>query len=92
MPIKSDNITQFIHDVREASGKEIPDYPDYYNLALDRGDKKMVDTLNRINENDFRSIDKLYNSLETNIPKEHIKKSWVAKISKKRKVKELSVS
>lgn len=89
MILKPNNAVQLYHEVRKASGKEIPLHPDFYEVVLESGDKNLVQALNSIDEKDFSSPFKVISSLENlHFKKENSKsKSWAARIQKQNKPK-----
>lgn len=95
MNLSPDNAVQFYIDVRKASGKDSPTSPDFYKVALDRRDNKLVQALNSIDEQDFLKPEKLINSLRDKYfgSKQDISKpkSWVSRILRNKAAKKEKV-
>lgn len=88
MNLKPDNAVQFFIDVQKASGKDSPHHPDFYKVALDRGNEPLVKALASINDDDLINPEAAIKNLnEKYFLKTQDKskaKSWVDRVSNNR--------
>lgn len=87
MSLKPENAVQLYHEVRKASGEELPTQSAFYSFASKIRDNELTSALNSMSEEDFSSPHKFilkigkiyYNKDKSN------SKSWVQKISENKK-------
>lgn len=85
MNLKPENAVQLYLDVQKASGKDSPQHPDFYKVALERGNEPLAKALTSINEDDLRSPESAVKNLNekyfSQLKSQSKSKSWVERIS-----------
>lgn len=88
MNLKPDNAVQLYIDVQKASGKDSPHHPDFYKVALDRGNEPLVKALTSMNDDDLITPEKAVKNLNekyfSQIQDRSKAKSWVERVSNNR--------